>query len=225
MTKVKKAASGSSRRSGLAAYEDEGLDLAVQFLGLLSVRIGTLTKEGVREAIDNLPPTTKLQVTVADFWLGLARKEAQDRRRDEPPINPFTIRDGKMFLAAKASIEQWEMAWRMIEASRPLAISRLPKVRRVGDHMRCHFTWFVHDAHVVGLAGQPPVACFTEALTRPEDLSVRHLTLVDALRMPWKDSQEQIFWTKRLHHGNREIEAELEGLALKADARASSARQ
>lgn len=224
MTKVKKAASGSSRRAGLAEYEDQGLHRAIKFLGLLGIRPGTLSKEAVRQELDKLDPTAMLQVTVADFWLGLAKSEAQKRRKKQPPINPFK-EVGISSLATKASIEQWELEWRMVEASKPLAISRVAKVRHVGFQMRSQFAWFVQDGDVVGLAEQPPVACFAEAIIRPEDLSVRKLTLVDALRMPWKDTGEQIFWTKRLHHGNRAIEAELEDMALKADARANSARQ
>lgn len=221
MSKVKKAASGSSRRAGLAEYEDQGLHRAIKYLGLKGIRPGTLSKEAVRQELDNLEPAAVLQVTVADFWLGLAKKEAQERREKQPPTNPFK-KDGLSSLATKASIEQWEMEWRMVEASKSLAISRVPKVRQVGHDMRSRFAWFVQDGDVVGLAAQPPAACFAEALTRPEHLSVRQLALEDALRMPWKDTGEQIFWTERLHHGNRAVEAELEALALKAHSKAKS---
>lgn len=215
MTTGKKAPSGSSLRSGLTEYEDKGWDLAIMYLGVVKVRPKTLSKEGVRQALDGLPGSASLQTTVADFWLSLPKLEARLRRANSPPANPFK-RKGTDFLAPKVKIEEWELAWRLIEASRPLALSRLPKAREIADHMRFRHTWIFEGRQILGFANQPPNGGFEEALKHPELLSIQELTLADALQKPWKDPAEQRYWVERLKQGHHELERKLEDLALSA---------
>lgn len=216
MPSENKPRSGSSRRSGLAEYEDKGRFMAIKYLGV-GKRPKTLTNEGVRQAIDSLPGKAELQTTVADFWLGLAKAEGRDRRKTQPPTNPFK-KAKTSFLAPKSKIEEWELAWRSKEAARVMGVSRVPKVREVANQLRYQHTWIFEGKKIIGFAEQAPVDALNQALARPELLSIQELSLEDALRKPWKDPVEQRYWIERLQHAHRALEAELEGLVLEGEA-------
>lgn len=185
---------------------------------------GRASAEEVRSAINDLKPDVMLQTTMADFWLGLTRTEGQRRRGNKPPPSPFERDDSnsnrRNFVATKRAIEEWDMQWRIREGAeslgREFAKGGTIQARNAGQMIRERLPWLVANHKIIfGLLADLPRDQLKSVVEHPETLGVSWMTVEQALRGQWKESEERREWLYRFKEAQRDIERELEAIALR----------
>jgi hypothetical protein len=191
-------------RNSLTEHHDKGVTLAESVIAKLrAAKIKDLkTTEDVRQAIENLPDDTLLQVTIADMWLNLSKRQSLARRGTVPPANPFATSDtnAKELVGKKAAIRDWDMAW--------LEIENLEAGRRVysasgSQQARAKAAEFTKRIAVltsatpntnviVGFLDAMFAPAFAQALQQPQRLRVALLTWDEILVRAWWNKDDQL---------------------------------
>jgi hypothetical protein len=187
--------STNRHRNSLTEHHEKGGSLAQRVLVELDdPRLHT--HEDLRQAIERLPDTTRLQVTVADLWLNLSKYQSQQRRQQEPPPSPFT-KEGKELVGVKADIRDWDNAWLQIEhlrlAAKIYALSGTGSARAQAVKFRERLAVLTAGNGVVmGFVDQMAPNALAHALTQPERLQVVDLTMDQVLGRRWWDKADQL---------------------------------
>ncbi len=204
-------------------YSHEGAPQAVKLFTELHGRKHdvsvAMSLTQLRKRLDKLPQDTKMKAALADLWLGLSQRVGRDRRKTKPPTSPFA-KEGVSYKATKQAILEWEAAWRLKKIANTSAFelhqSGASEVQNSAVMLRAKLLWLVEHGDILGWIQELPVEGF-DAASVP-DLTVQAWTLNDALHQPWRDPREQSLWVKRFAAGNRLLEAEVQRLALAAQA-------
>ncbi|RDS85887.1 hypothetical protein [Dyella psychrodurans] len=196
-------------------YEDAAKRMAVDLLKSLKPRAAAdraMDADALRQRIDALDPATPLKATLADWWLGISQTEGRQRRKIQPPPNPFTATQGSTLTATKGAIADWEAGWRAKESASLVGQrhvrSRLPAVHRQGQILQAGMLVLIEGNAVVGVVGDLPERLVTT--TAFAECSVRSMSLEAALLEPWRDPTERRLWTERYRARNRLMEEEIE---------------
>lgn len=208
-----------------SGYQVKGEDQARNYLAQIGKRPGILAGEALRKVLDSLDGDRWFQTTMADFWLGLREDDGKRRRSIEPPKNPFSAKmakqlklRGKAQVARKSDIKQWHEEWvarEMLDAMVQDLDRRLDRASaETSTAIRQNLPMLIDQLRgVVGVVHGLPERAFMSTLDHTEQLEVKSLRLVDALRMRWIDDEERLYWIGELARANREEERELERLA------------
>ncbi len=187
--------SSNRHRNSLTEHHERGASLAQRVLVELDDP-HLHTHEDLRRAIERLPDTTRLQVSVADLWLNLSKYQSQQRRSQEPPPSPFT-KQGKELVGVKADIRDWDLAWLEIEhlrlAAKIYALSGTRAARTQALAFRERLAVLTGaDGVVMGFVEAMAPGALAHALTQPERLRVVNLSLDRALARRWWDKDDQL---------------------------------
>ena len=204
-------------------YSHEGTPQAVKLFTELHGRNHdvslAMTLSQLRKKLDKLPADTKVQVALADLWLGLSQRAGRARRKVSPPPSPF-VKEGTSRKASAKAILKWEAAWRLKKftstAMQELHRSGPAAIQDATKDLQAKLLWLVEHGDILGWIQELPEEGFDAA--QVSNLTVQAWTLNDALRQPWRDVREQSLWVKRFAAGHRLLEAEVQRLALSAQA-------
>ena len=203
-------------------YTSEGLPQAVRLFDELYSRKRhgvtlSMSIDQLRQHLEKLPGNTVMPAALTALWLDLSQKEERERRKTEPPKNPFGP-DGKAKKATKEAILKWEAAWRlkrvMSEGAQAFQRSGSEKVKSTAQTLHAKLLWVIENGDVLGWIGELPTEAIEKAVIG--DLDIKAMTLHNALLKPWQDPQEQVLWAKRFRAGNRLLEKEVENKSLAA---------
>lgn len=186
-------------------YWEDGKALAISSLG---IRLTDASQ--VRNWISKyVQPYGMLSTTVADFWLRIPKPKGHDRRRELDPPSPFIYPGPNNTLQGqRTKIEQWHEAWNErlgVEARvEDLKGKEDPVSRRILAELQRDYPYLVVNSrkdkrrYIVGWAEGLTPGLMDRAFTDPDTLDLEDMTLVEALRRPWFDRDEQGMWVKIL---------------------------
>ena len=209
-------------------YEDKGALMAIELFKQLKPRPGSvMSATEIRDGIEALPATQLLQTTIGDFWLGLTKGEAQERRGFDPtPPNPYTHKDPRPFkeggdhrsrLGVKQEIESWDGHWRTLEAAAVYAKSGSQRVRNIGRALRKPLPFLEHEVDgIIAAINDMTLRSFQQALADPAALAIKRYTVSTSLHRRWHDPDEQALWISRLEAAHRQDEVEVRREAAQA---------
>lgn len=181
-------------------YWDTGLARAVDSLpGIPSRYWGDAAY--VRQWINNADEDVLLFTTVADFWLLLTNAKGQERRSLSPPKHPFDIKNGNGFQAERSRVKQWHVDWIQREGVEAQYKAVKGKVDTVSVDWAAqleidHPYLITNTQDVIGalsFVSQGVLDRFT-----PSDVNLEWMSLGQALRRPWVDSDDRVYWFKVL---------------------------
>lgn len=183
-------------------------------------RNGHYDHDFLRLKLDEREDSAEFMAGVADFWLGLDKKEGADRRDSPFPHSPFYPR-GTRSLAKKRPIAEWDEAWRRLEAAKIMAAVRTPLGRQWAEELAAvgspYLMGFIDGRdQVIGHGAWLPHGAgglISEMDSR--DLDVHWLRPAQALRLPWWDRAEAATWVDIVKGCHRMIEADVEAFQLK----------
>jgi len=186
----------SSKRTSLTEHHQKGLTLAEHALAhLLGAKKDRLGFEDLRAEIEKLPDTTQLQVTIADCWLNLSKKQSQERRKNQPPRNPFQ-KVGKDLLAQKGDIRDWDQQWLQFEwlrvGKRMHAQSGSLAARRMAGVINQQIAALLSSDKMVGFVDATSPAALQQAIQHPEQLRVKLVSLDEAISRRWLITSDQL---------------------------------
>jgi hypothetical protein len=188
-----------SLRNNSGDYLGDGEQLARELLEAAGIKQTDkmLTVNAIRTQIDNLPDDTLLQVTVADFWLGLSKREGRNRRATPPPASPFTVAKWRTRLGTKADIRDWDAIWQLrtgiTDAHREARKTRHRMDMRLFALQEA-LVWLVDKktAEVIGQRARIDAMAFVSVSV--ERLAWQEMTLPVALSMRWAVPAERAVW-------------------------------
>lgn len=212
-----------------AAYYREVLDQILSTVGIKLTEEQRMRPpfDALRKRVDGLPGERLLTAGVADFWLDLGPKLGPERRKDPKVPSPFWP-VGRQTVGKKDPIAAWDDDWRKLAAAEHLATARTGDGQALYEDLiadRC--PWFLGWSNgreaVIGHACWLPVSFDLEAFdASTETFDIHWLRPVQALKLPWDDTNEARCWMAIVRECHRSQEAELERIRLELDTGSAS---
>ncbi|PZS87672.1 hypothetical protein A7X83_01640 [Stenotrophomonas maltophilia] len=181
-------------------YWDTGLARAVDSLPGIPTRYWG-DAAYVRQWINMAQEDVLLFTTVADFWLLLTNAKGQERRSLSPPKHPFDIKNGNGFQAERSRVKQWHVDWIQREGVEAQYKAVKGKVDTVSvdwaSQLEINHPYLITNTKdVIGalsFVSQGVLDRFT-----PSVVNLEWMSLGQALRRPWVDRDDRVYWFKVL---------------------------
>jgi hypothetical protein len=182
--------------NSVTEHHEKGFTLAEKTLANLLTKKGRrLGYEDLRGEIEKFPDTTSLQVTIADLWLNLSKRESLYRRKVEPPPSPFS-KVGKELVGVKSEIRDWDRVWLELEwlraGQRIHARSGSQNSRAMAAVLGQQIAALLSSKKIVGFVDATSPAALTQAIQHPERLRVKLVTLDEAMESTWLIPSDQL---------------------------------
>jgi len=210
-----------------AYYHAEGIPQAVALFDELHPRSPngrsthgvdlTISLDELRKRLDTLPDDTLIPSALAALWLRISQTDERERRKTEPPPNPFK-KVGAAKKAPKKAILEWDAAWRLkkmvSKGVQDMHASGAQATNKAAATLLRKLQWVIAKGEVLGWIEQLPEDAIADIPV--SQWEIRSLTLHEAPLRPWRNPSEQKLWVARYRAGNRLLEADVEKRALAA---------
>src|SRR5690606_18747601 len=118
-----------------------------------------ISLDQLRKRLDKLPDDTLIPSALAALWLRLNQREERDRRKIEPPPNPF-IQVGAAKKAPKKAILEWDAAWRlkkmMSKGVQDMQLSGAEATSKAAATLLRKLQWVIATGEVLGWIEELP---------------------------------------------------------------------
>ena len=196
------------RKSSLHAHMKKGRAMAeAWFEKEVAARKNAMKKGGhidpdvlLRRVIDKLPKTTMLSATIADYWLRWDKSTGAKRRKATKPKSVFS--KTRPSVATKEKVLSWAYDWVLIVGAQAM-LKEVRGVRNlvtisVRSQIEQKFPFLCFGAQVMGAVQEVSPAEFRQKLLdAPGKVSIRELTMEQALRRTWTDREARARWFTR----------------------------
>lgn len=166
----------------------------------------------LRHVIDTLPGTTLMSASIADYWLRWDKSTGAKRRQAAKPKSVFSNTRPKV--ANKDKVLAWAYQWVEVVGAQAM----LKEVRGVRNLVALNvqsqiaekFPFMCFGAQVMGGVEDVSVDAFRQRmLEAPAKVSLRELTMEQALLRSWTDHTSRARWFVRWDEAQKKLLADL----------------
>lgn len=166
----------------------------------------------LRHVIDNLPGTTLMSATIADYWLRWDKNTGAKRRQAAKPKSVFS--NTRPSVANKDKVLAWAYKWVEVVGAQAM-LQEVRGVRnlvsiQVKSQIAQKFPFMCFGAQVMGGVEDVSVDAFRlRMLEAPAKVTLRELTMEQALLRTWTDPDARARWFVRWDEAQQKLLADL----------------